>query len=54
MFAELMGKDKGTNRGRGGSMHIADPTIGIFGANGIVGAGLPIACLLYTSPSPRD
>src|ERR1039458_305155 len=43
MFAELMGKDQGTNRGRGGSMHIADPTIGIFGANGIVAAGLPIA-----------
>src|SRR5436189_1709337 len=43
MFAELMGKDEGTNRGRGGSMHIADPTIGIFGANGIVAAGLPIA-----------
>src|SRR6266508_187019 len=43
MFAELMGRDSGTNRGRGGSMHIADPTIGIFGANGIVGAGLPIA-----------
>ena len=37
MFAELMAKDEGTNRGRGGSMHIADPTIGIFGANGIVG-----------------
>jgi 2-oxoisovalerate dehydrogenase E1 component len=43
MFAELMAKDSGTNRGRGGSMHIADPNIGIFGANGIVGAGLPIA-----------
>ena len=43
MFAELMGKDAGTNRGRGGSMHIADPAIGIYGANGIVGAGLPIA-----------
>lgn len=43
MFAELMGKDPGTNRGRGGSMHIADPNIGIFGANGIVAAGLPIA-----------
>ena len=43
MFAELMGKDQGTNRGRGGSMHIADPTLGIFGANGIVAAGLPIA-----------
>lgn len=43
MFAELMGKETGTCRGRGGSMHIADPRIGIFGANGIVGAGLPIA-----------
>jgi 2-oxoisovalerate dehydrogenase E1 component len=43
MFAELMGRDQGTNRGRGGSMHIADPNIGIFGANGIVAAGLPIA-----------
>lgn len=43
MFAELMGRDEGTNRGRGGSMHIADPRLGIFGANGIVAAGLPIA-----------
>lgn len=43
MFAELMAKDESANRGRGGSMHIADPTLGIFGANGIVGAGLPIA-----------
>jgi 2-oxoisovalerate dehydrogenase E1 component len=43
MFAELMGKAEGTNRGRGGSMHIADPALGIFGANGIVAAGVPIA-----------
>jgi 2-oxoisovalerate dehydrogenase E1 component len=43
MFAELMGKVEGTNRGRAGSMHIADPRIGVFGANGIVAAGLPIA-----------
>ena len=43
MFAELMAKEKGTNRGRGGSMHIADPDLGIFGANGIVAAGVPIA-----------
>ena len=41
MFAELMGKDQGTNRGRGGSMHIADPKLGIFGANGIVAGGPP-------------
>lgn len=43
MFAELMGKESGTNRGRGGSMHIADPDLGVLGANGIVAAGLPIA-----------
>jgi 2-oxoisovalerate dehydrogenase E1 component len=43
MFAELMARDAGSNRGRGGSMHIADPALGIFGANGIVAAGLPIA-----------
>ncbi|MGA1835394.1 dehydrogenase E1 component subunit alpha/beta [Herbiconiux sp. 11R-BC] len=43
MFAELFGRATGAVEGRGGSMHIADPTIGILGANGIVGAGLPIA-----------
>lgn len=42
-FAELFGRETGTNHGRGGSMHIADPALGIFGANGIVGAGVPIA-----------
>lgn len=44
MFAELLAKSTGYNRGRGGSMHIADFALGIFGANGIVGAGAPIAC----------
>ncbi|MEV7649101.1 dehydrogenase E1 component subunit alpha/beta [Arthrobacter sp. NPDC089319] len=43
MLAELYGRASGSVGGRGGSMHIADPTIGILGANGIVGAGLPIA-----------
>ncbi|MBV9794653.1 MAG: 2-oxoisovalerate dehydrogenase [Actinobacteria bacterium] len=43
MLAELMGRRDGACRGRGGSMHVADPALGIFGANGIVGAGLPIA-----------
>jgi 2-oxoisovalerate dehydrogenase E1 component len=42
VLAELMGKQAGSNRGRGGSMHVADPNLGILGANGIVGAGLPI------------
>jgi 2-oxoisovalerate dehydrogenase E1 component len=54
MFAELMAKDAGTNRGRGGSMHIADPTLGIFGANGIVGAGLPIAAGAATAAQLRN
>jgi acetoin:2,6-dichlorophenolindophenol oxidoreductase subunit alpha len=44
MMAELMGRATGYNRGRGGSMHIADLGLGIYGANGIVGAGAPIAC----------
>lgn len=42
MFAELMGRATGTGSGLGGSMHIADFEIGVYGANGIVGAGLPI------------
>ena len=54
MFAELMARDGGTNRGRGGSMHIADPTIGIFGANGIVAAGLPIAVGAATAAALRQ
>ena len=43
MMAELYGKASGYNKGKGGSMHIAAPSLGILGANGIVGAGLPIA-----------
>ncbi len=54
MIAELMAKDEGTNRGRGGSMHIADPRLGIFGANGIVAAGLPIANGAAVASQLRD
>jgi pyruvate dehydrogenase E1 component alpha subunit len=43
MMAELYGRSDGYCRGKGGSMHIADFDIGMLGANGIVGAGLPIA-----------
>ena len=43
MMAELMGRRTGYCKGKGGSMHIADPDLGILGANGIVGGGLPIA-----------
>ncbi|WP_405927181.1 pyruvate dehydrogenase complex E1 component subunit beta [Streptomyces sp. NBC_00035] len=53
MMAELMGRDSGTCHGRGGSMHIADPKQGIFGANGIVGAGLPIAVGAATAAQLR-
>jgi len=42
-FAELLGKQSGLCKGRGGSMHVADMSIGMLGANGIVGAGLSIA-----------
>lgn len=42
-FAELLARDEGLCRGRGGSMHVADMSIGMLGANGIVGAGLSIA-----------
>jgi TPP-dependent pyruvate/acetoin dehydrogenase alpha subunit len=43
MMAELYGKKTGYNKGKGGSMHLADMEIGILGANAIVGAGIPIA-----------
>ena len=43
MMAEIMGKRAGLCRGKGGSMHIADYSLGILGANGIVGGGIPIA-----------
>ncbi len=43
MMAELLGKSTGYCKGRGGSMHIADTELGILGANGIVGGGIPIS-----------
>jgi TPP-dependent pyruvate/acetoin dehydrogenase alpha subunit len=43
MMAEIYGKRTGYCKGKGGSMHIADFSIGMLGADGIVGAGLPIA-----------
>lgn len=43
MMAELLGKETGYCKGRGGSMHIVDVSTGNLGANGIVGAGIPIA-----------
>ena len=43
MMCELFGRAGGTNGGKGGSMHIADFSVGMLGANGVVAAGLPIA-----------
>jgi pyruvate dehydrogenase E1 component alpha subunit len=42
MFAELMGRKTGYCKGKGGSMHIADFSLGILGANGVVAEGFPI------------
>ncbi|MEJ2659192.1 MAG: thiamine pyrophosphate-dependent dehydrogenase E1 component subunit alpha, partial [Desulfobacteraceae bacterium] len=43
MMAELFGKKIGFCKGKGGSMHIADMSLGILGAHGIAGGGLPLA-----------
>lgn len=43
MMAEIFGRATGLCKGKGGSMHIADVSKGMLGANGIVGAGLPLA-----------
>lgn len=43
MMAEIFGKSTGYCRGKGGSMHISDIELGIVGANGVVGGGIPIA-----------
>jgi acetoin:2,6-dichlorophenolindophenol oxidoreductase subunit alpha len=43
MMCELFGRSSGCNGGKGGSMHIADFSVGMLGANGVVAAGIPIA-----------
>jgi pyruvate dehydrogenase E1 component alpha subunit len=43
-FAELLGRETGTNGGRGGSAYLSAPSHGFLGENSIVGAGAPIAC----------
>ncbi len=43
MMCELFGRAPGYNGGKGGSMHIADFSVGMLGANGVVAAGIPIA-----------
>jgi pyruvate dehydrogenase E1 component alpha subunit len=43
-MAEMLGREAGTNRGRGGSMHIADVGVNAFGVGGVIGASCPVAC----------
>lgn len=43
LMAELMGKSTGICKGRGGSMHLADNSVGIIGESAIVGGGIPLA-----------
>ena len=43
LMAELMGKETGICKGRGGSMHLADSSVGILGESSIVGGGIPLA-----------
>ena len=43
LMAELMGKETGICKGRGGSMHLADAAVGIIGESAIVGGGIPVA-----------
>ena len=43
IMAELFGRSTGTNKGKGGSMHIADMSKGMLGTNGVVGASIPLA-----------
>ena len=54
MMAELMGRSEGYCGGLGGSMHIADISLGIFGANGIVGAAMPLCSGAALAANLRD
>ncbi len=54
MMAELLGKEDEICKGRSGSMHITDIKKGVYGANGIVGAGIPIATGLAFSSKYND
>ena len=53
MMAELLGKATGTNKGKGGTMHIADIDKGMLGANGVVGSNIPVATGVALSAKVR-
>ncbi len=54
MMAELLGKATGTNKGKGGTMHIADINKGMLGANGVVGSNIPVATGVALSAKVRE
>jgi 2-oxoisovalerate dehydrogenase E1 component len=54
LWAEMLGKQTGTSKGRGGPMHIADPAHGLMLCTGIVGAGMPVATGLGLASALRD
>ena len=55
MMAELLGRKSGCCRGKGGSMHLADASRGVIGANGIVAGGIPIAVgAAYSAHAARN
>ena len=43
MMAELLGRSTGCAKGKGGSMHLVDPTVGMYGSSAIVGGSIPLA-----------
>lgn len=53
MYAEILGRATGYCGGKGGSMHIASPELGVAGANGIVGGGIPIALGIAQAAAQR-
>ena len=53
MMAELFSRRTGLCKGKGGSMHIADLDVGMLGANGVVGGGIPLACGVGLSAKVR-
>jgi pyruvate dehydrogenase E1 component alpha subunit len=54
LMAELMGKQTGICKGRGGSMHLADNSVGIIGESAIVGGGIPLATGVGLSAKVRN
>jgi len=54
MMAEILAKEAGVNRGRGGSMHVSDGQYNVLGMDGILGAACPIACGIALSFKLRE